>query len=145
MTKQQSTGVGARLREARRARNLTAVKLAEALGISMSYIGLLERGERTPSLSLAMKICKHLGVSFDYLMFGNFSDNSGGKTDITVSADEIKEFYPDEGWLSADKETAFGLAVGNAMKVYRFDDEALSFIYAAINYIAWRVETSKIE
>lgn len=56
---------GVRFREARHARQLTQVAVAEALGVSQSYIAQLEGGRSYPSPSLAAKISKVLGVDLD--------------------------------------------------------------------------------
>ena len=51
---------GIRFRRARRARHLTQVAVAEALGVSQSYIAQLEGGRSYPSSALAKKISKLL-------------------------------------------------------------------------------------
>jgi transcriptional regulator with XRE-family HTH domain len=43
-------------------RKLTQQKLAEEMGMSVSYVSMLERGERTPPLSTLEKIGQALGV-----------------------------------------------------------------------------------
>lgn len=53
---------GIRLRQARRARQLTQVALAEALEVSQSYVAQLEGGRSYPSPALAAKISKVLGA-----------------------------------------------------------------------------------
>ncbi len=62
------------------ARNLRTVRLAEGLpqhvlasraGISLSYVSLLERGERTPPLDTLESVAKALKVSPLYLLQQN--------------------------------------------------------------------------
>jgi len=62
------------------ARNLRAVRIAEGVpqhvlasraGVSVSYISMLERGERTPPLETLETVAKALKVSPLYLMQEN--------------------------------------------------------------------------
>jgi len=53
---------GRRLKTLRKERKLTQEELADKLGPHNSYIGLLERGERIPSLLTLDKIAKYFGV-----------------------------------------------------------------------------------
>jgi transcriptional regulator with XRE-family HTH domain len=57
----------ARLKETRQARGLTRDQLAVAAGTSSASIAKLEVGERAPSLALAWKLAKALGVTVDEL------------------------------------------------------------------------------
>ncbi|MEK7780472.1 MAG: helix-turn-helix transcriptional regulator [Verrucomicrobiota bacterium] len=52
----------------REARSLSRVALAEAAGLHQTYIGLLERGERSPSLDTADAIAKALGSTLGKLI-----------------------------------------------------------------------------
>lgn len=54
--------VGKNIRFFRRARGITQEMLAEKAGISGSYVGYLERGEKLPSLELLAKIAVILQV-----------------------------------------------------------------------------------
>lgn len=53
---------GKRLKTFRKERKMTQEELAEKLALHNSYIGLLERGERIPSLITLDRIAKHFGV-----------------------------------------------------------------------------------
>lgn len=53
---------GRRLKALRKERRMTQEEVAEKLGLHNSYIGLLERGERIPSLITLEKIAKFFGV-----------------------------------------------------------------------------------
>lgn len=46
----------------RKARNFSRAKLAEGSGLHQTYIGLLERGKRSPNLDTANAIANALGV-----------------------------------------------------------------------------------
>ncbi|MGB9791148.1 MAG: helix-turn-helix domain-containing protein [Thermacetogeniaceae bacterium] len=60
--------VGENIRLLRRSKKMSQEKLAEMTGVSGSYIGYLERGERTPSLDLLAKIADALGVELVTLL-----------------------------------------------------------------------------
>ena len=59
--------IGANMRAERKRRRLTIEMIAGQLGTAPSYIGLLERGERCPSLALLVRICELLGCTLDEL------------------------------------------------------------------------------
>ena len=59
---------GARLRLARESQHLTQQGLAESAGVSYSAVRKLEAGETTkPGIQIASKLADALGVSLDYL------------------------------------------------------------------------------
>jgi len=60
--------LGARIREQRKALNLTLEKFAEAVGIGLVYLGEIERGDKMPSITTFIKIVNNLGLSADYLL-----------------------------------------------------------------------------
>lgn len=60
--------LGRRIREERLKLNLTQERLSESIDVSNSYIGQIERGERSLTLETLIKISKRLGVTVDYLL-----------------------------------------------------------------------------
>jgi len=60
--------LGRRIRTERSNRNLTQEQLAEAAGVSATYIGCVERGERSITLEKLIDITNALHVSIDYLI-----------------------------------------------------------------------------
>ena len=58
---------GNRLLEIRKKRGLSQANLAELLNSKAPVIGRYEREETTPSVEVALKLAKILGVSLDYL------------------------------------------------------------------------------
>jgi transcriptional regulator with XRE-family HTH domain len=60
--------LGKRVREERLKLNLTQEKLAESVDISDSYLGQIERGERSVTLDTLIRIANRLGVTIDYLL-----------------------------------------------------------------------------
>ena len=56
---------GENMRKARKDRGFTSEALGRFLGISTAYVGLIERGERCPSLETFLKICDFFGESYE--------------------------------------------------------------------------------
>ena len=59
---------GSRLQALRKAREFSLEELAERAGLHRTAIGLIERGEREPTLSTALKLAAGLGASLDELV-----------------------------------------------------------------------------
>lgn len=59
--------MGQRIREARKAKMVTAEQLAEQIGIAVESLGHIECGNRKPSLQTLYNISEALDVSLDYL------------------------------------------------------------------------------
>ena len=60
--------MGDRIKVARKKLGLTQEMLAERVEVSAFYIGEVERGTKTPSLDLFIKLVEVLDVSADYLL-----------------------------------------------------------------------------
>lgn len=67
--------LGNRIREERRKLNLTQSQLAEALDISDTYMGAIERGERGLTLDTLVRLVDRLGVTVDYMLSDSVSDS----------------------------------------------------------------------
>lgn len=67
--------LGERIRRERRRLNLTQAQLAEAIDISDTYMGAIERGERSLTLDTLVRLVNRLGVTVDYLLADSVSDN----------------------------------------------------------------------
>ena len=69
--------LGNKIRELRKKREMTQASLAEKTGLSDNFIGLLERGQTTPSLETLDRISKALKVPirelFDFETTGKVS------------------------------------------------------------------------
>lgn len=59
-----------RIRKAREKMGLTREKFAEKLDVSVSYLAELERGRTGISVKMLIKVCTVLGLSADYVLFG---------------------------------------------------------------------------
>lgn len=66
--------LGKRIREERLKLNLTQAQLAEAIDISDTYIGAIERGERSLTLDTLVRLVNRLGVTIDYMLCDSVSD-----------------------------------------------------------------------
>ena len=60
----------ARIRKAREDAGYTREKFAELLDVSVSYLAEVERGRTKKKKKTLIKICKVLGLSADYVLFG---------------------------------------------------------------------------
>ena len=67
--------LGIRIREERKRLNLTQAQLAEAIDISDTYMGAIERGERSLTLDTLVRLVNRLGVTVDYMLSDSVSDN----------------------------------------------------------------------
>lgn len=70
--------LGQRVREERLKLNLTQEKLAESVDISNSYMGQIERGERSLTLDTLVRLVNRLGITIDYLLqdYTNTNDDN---------------------------------------------------------------------
>lgn len=59
-----------RIRAAREQMGYTREQFAEKLGVSVSYLAELERGRTGISVKMLVKVCDVLGLSSDYVLFG---------------------------------------------------------------------------
>lgn len=60
--------LGMKIRQERLKRDFTQEQLSELCGISSSYIGIIERGDKKLSIETLVKIATILDVSIDYLL-----------------------------------------------------------------------------
>lgn len=61
--------IGANIRAVRKSKNLTLDMLSELVGISSSFLGILERGESLLSIETLISICNVLDISADSILF----------------------------------------------------------------------------
>ena len=60
--------IGANIRECRLSKKMRQEDLAEKTNLSVTYIGMIERGEKTPSLETLINILNAIGVSADMVL-----------------------------------------------------------------------------
>lgn len=63
-----NTSIGKRIRFYRESKKWSQEVFAEKLGLSLTYVGMIERGEKIPKLETFIKIANTLGVSSDLLL-----------------------------------------------------------------------------
>ena len=68
-------GLGKRIKQQRILAKMTQEKLAEKVGISLSFLGHIERGTRKASLDTLVKISNALEVSPDLLLQDSLTDD----------------------------------------------------------------------
>lgn len=98
--------IGLRIRAIRKGLKLNKEEYAEKIGISAVFLNQVECGSRGLSIKTLEKICKHSGVSADYIVFGkeNWSDfeTPTVKTLKTISDDYnyiVSEYVQDLKYL----------------------------------------------
>ena len=95
--------IGQKVRFYRKAAGLRQEALAEAAGISTNYLGMIERGEKIPSLETFLAIANALSVSADLLL-----------------ADVLKNSYEIKASLLSEKLKT--LSAGDREKIYAVID-----------------------
>ena len=63
-----SASIGKRIRKAREHKGWRQEEFAEKIGLSVTYTGMIERGEKVPRLETFITIANVLGVSADQLL-----------------------------------------------------------------------------
>ena len=66
--------LGKRIRTHRKLKNMTQEELAQAAGVSCSFIGHIERGSRKLSVDTLVKIAEILQISCDSLLQDSFEN-----------------------------------------------------------------------
>ena len=77
-----------RIRKAREEQGYTRERFAEKLDVSVSYMAELERGRTGISVKMLIKICNLLGLSADYVLFGNERAEDAKRLDAIHRIDE---------------------------------------------------------
>ena len=73
---QEDINIGERLRGIREGMKMNREDFSEKIDITDSFLGQIERGERSLSVKTLRKVVKYTGVSADYLLFGVNTNNS---------------------------------------------------------------------
>lgn len=100
--------IGKNIRKFRFAKNLRQEDLAEKTGLSTNYIGMIERGEKMPSLETFINIVNSLNVSADMILTG-----------VINTRYEVKSSMLDEKISKLTDE--------DKVKLYAIIDTALNF------------------
>ena len=92
-----AVAMGLRIRRLRLAQGLTQEQLSEKLGLSVSFVGHMERGSRLASLETLMGLSDALGVSADYLLRGE--EGLRLTQDQLTMLRDIKKTFDQSAWL----------------------------------------------
>ena len=77
-----------RIRKAREDLGYTREVFAEKLDVSVSYLAELERGRTGISVKMLIKVCNVLGLSADYVLFGEERKEDFQRLDAIHRIDE---------------------------------------------------------
>ncbi|QCJ00072.1 helix-turn-helix domain-containing protein [Agrobacterium larrymoorei] len=82
--------IGSKIREFRRAREMTQAQLAEFSMRTVDGISQIERGVNTPSLETLLAICSSLGVGLsDLIEVDSVSDNRSKRSALVAEANSM--------------------------------------------------------
>ncbi len=87
--------IGSRILECRKRLRYSREKLAEAADISNSFLAEIEHGTKNFSVPVLARLCRALGVSADYLLFGreDTPDTSGIEPQYLPHLEELLAAY----------------------------------------------------
>lgn len=84
------TGVGARIRQARRAKDLTQTALGDLIGVDQSRVAEWEREQHTPSGDNLRRLAAALGATPDQLLDGPPPEIGGGLNPHQIALDALE-------------------------------------------------------
>lgn len=83
--------IGSNIQAAREAARYTQEQLSEKIGVTPNHLSAIERGAAGASFEVIERICRILGVSADYLLFGKADMDSP----ILRMAQQLNETAPE--------------------------------------------------
>ena len=89
-----TASIGKRIRKYREAKGWRQEDFAERIGLSVTYTGKIERGEKVPKLETFITIANALGVSADLLLADVLS--TGYNVKSSEMTEEISSLSPSE-------------------------------------------------
>lgn len=112
--------IGWRIQEKRIEKGITAVDLSTYLNITANQVSRIERGCAGIDIYKLIVICKILGVSADYILFGEMKEEN-----ITLRGLNMTLLSKDSGYIPSYKRTKLTDALHNAFG-FRTDYEFIS-------------------
>lgn len=88
------SSIGKYIRQFRQAKKLRQEDLAERAGLSVNYVGALERGEKVPSLETFVCLANALEISSDLLLSDVLF--TGYKVKDSLFAEKLNQLSPQE-------------------------------------------------
>ena len=113
--------MGMRIRQVRRARGWSQSELAEKCGISMSFLGHIERGSRIMSMETFANICTALDSGADELLWGVAGAESKAVLDMWNLPDKGKHKgrrKETDGQAGKSQEQSSGKKVSDSYEMY---------------------------
>ena len=89
-----AASIGKRIRKVRESKGWRQEDFAEKIGLSVTYTGMIERGEKTPKLETFITIANVLGVSADQLLADVLE--TGYSVKSSVLSEKIEKLPPVE-------------------------------------------------
>jgi len=77
--------IGLRIKKLRQTNKITIERLCEIIGVSPSFVGLIERGDSRISIDNLYKLSQVFDVSIDYLLTGIPAPSSKSQFDKLIS------------------------------------------------------------
>lgn len=90
------TKIGMRIRQIRKAKGWSQDELAKKCGISMSFMGHIERGTRIMSLDTFVNICSALSADADELLWGVAHPSDSSLVDMWEMPDKKQDVETDK-------------------------------------------------
>ncbi len=85
--------LGGRIKRVRLLRQITQEQLSELCTLASSYVGIIERADKKPSISTLVKIANALNVSLDYLLYDSLQFEKERffsiKSDISIDCENF--------------------------------------------------------
>lgn len=91
MKKQLNVEIGARIRKCRETLGYSRETLAEKSELASSFLGTIELGSGSFTAESLIKLCRALGVSADYILFG--IEEQGNLTAINAMLSGLSPEY----------------------------------------------------
>ncbi len=93
--------LGQRIRELRKSLSLTQEQLAEKAGISVSFLSMIERGDRVPHLETLAMLSKPLGVSLAEIFVGIGEPSASNQNALPPLIEFLEQQSLDSGDVEA--------------------------------------------
>lgn len=93
--------LGQRIRELRKSLSLTQEQLAERASISVSFLSMIERGDRVPHLETLAMLAKPLGVSLAEIFVGIGEPSASGQHALLPLIEFLEQQSLDSGDVDA--------------------------------------------
>ena len=84
--------IGQRIRNQRKEKGLSQEQLAEQIGISISFMGHIERGTRVSSVDTLARLCQVLEMDMHYVVFG-YSSGYSANSELLSELRELLQRY----------------------------------------------------